>query len=104
MYKNKSVCAVVPAHNEETQIGRVIETMPEYIDKIVIIDDKSRDGTAGIVKAYREKNDKIILIEHEANQGVGGAIASGYKWARDNHVDMAVVMAGDGQMDPRDLP
>ncbi|MGE0082889.1 MAG: glycosyltransferase family 2 protein, partial [Desulfococcaceae bacterium] len=55
-------------------------------------------------KAYREKNDKIILIKHEANQGVGGAIASGYKWARDNHVDMAVVMAGDGQMDPRDLP
>ena len=34
-------------------------------------------------------NKKIILIQHEENQGVGGAIASGYKWARDNEIDVA---------------
>jgi glycosyltransferase involved in cell wall biosynthesis len=38
------------------------------------------------------------------NQGVGGAIATGYKWCRDHEVDVAVVMAGDAQMDPADLP
>lgn len=105
MYKDKTVCAVVPAHNEELLIGRVIETMPDYVDKIVIVDDLSSDQTAGIVKTYREKQpNRIVLIEHKHNQGVGGAIATGYKWARDNQFDATVVMAGDAQMDPEDLP
>lgn len=104
MYRNKSVCVVVPAYNEGTQIGMVIETMPDYVDKIVIIDDKSRDDTVAVVQKYAQANRKIVLIAHEKNQGVGGAIASGYKWARDHDFDMAAVMAGDGQMDPEDLP
>jgi glycosyltransferase involved in cell wall biosynthesis len=103
MYKNKKICAVVPAYNEETQIGKVIDTMPEYVDKIVIIDDKSKDRTIEIINRYKKKNGKIVLIEHPKNQGVGGAIASGYKWSRDNDMDIAVVMAGDNQMDPENL-
>ncbi|MBW2062303.1 MAG: glycosyltransferase [Deltaproteobacteria bacterium] len=104
MYKDHSICAVIPAYNEASQLGKVIETMPDYIDQLVVIDDASQDGTALAVKKYQAHNEKIILIEHQINQGVGGAIASGYKWARDNGIDIAVVMAGDGQMDPLDLP
>ncbi len=104
MFKSKSVCVVVPAYNEETQIGNVIETMPEYVDKIVIVDDASPDKTVEVVKQYVKTSDRIVLIEHSKNQGVGGAIVSGYKWARDNLFDITAVMAGDGQMDPEDLP
>ncbi len=104
MYKQSLICAVIPAYNEESQIGMVIETMPDYIDHMVVVDDASRDKTVEVVKKYQQENSKIILLEHEHNQGVGGAIATGYKWARDNGMDIAVVMAGDGQMDPRDLP
>jgi glycosyltransferase involved in cell wall biosynthesis len=104
LYKGHKVSVVVPAHNEEGQIGKVIQSTPEFIDYIVIVDDKSSDGTAAVVQAYRENDPKIILIRHEENQGVGGAIASGYKWSRDNDIDTAVVMAGDAQMDPADLP
>nr|WP_320191917.1 glycosyltransferase family 2 protein [uncultured Desulfobacter sp.] len=104
MYKKKSIAVVVPAHNEEKQIGMVIETMPEFVDHIVIIDDESPDRTSEVTKEYQTKYPKVVLIEHEVNQGVGGAIASGYKWARDNDIDVAVVMAGDGQMNPDDLP
>jgi len=104
MYKNKKIAAVVPCFNEETQIGVVIETMPEYVDKIIIIDDHSIDNTIQVIKEYQNNCDKIVLIEHTNNQGVGGAIASGYKWTRDNDIDVAVVMAGDGQMAPEDLP
>ena len=103
MYKDKSICVVVPAYNEATQIGKVIETMPDYVDRLVIIDDVSIDETVKIVKRYQQDNDRIALIGHRANQGVGGAIATGYKWARDNDIDVTVVMAGDGQMDPDDL-
>lgn len=103
MYKNKSLCAVIPAHNEATQIGKVIETMPEFVDQMVIVDDASRDETIDVVKRYQHDNKKIELIIHETNQGVGGAITTGYKWARDSEIDVTVVMAGDGQMDPEDL-
>jgi len=104
MYKDKSVSVVVPCFNEEQQITRVIETMPGFIDKIVVIDDKSKDKTLDVLVKLKNGNDKIILIEHDKNQGVGGAIASGYKWSRDKNIDIAVVMAGDGQMDPAHLP
>lgn len=104
MYKEKIISVVVPCHNEETQIGTVIETMPDIVDKIVIIDDVSDDKTIEVVKKYLPKDKRIVLIEHEVNQGVGGAIASGYKWSRDNDIDVAVVFAGDAQMDPDDLP
>jgi glycosyltransferase involved in cell wall biosynthesis len=105
MYKEKTVCVVVPAYNEEKLISRVIETMPEYVDKIVVVDDKSIDKTTEIVSKYAaDSKGRVILIEHEQNQGVGGAIVSGYKWARDNKIDATAVMAGDAQMDPEDLP
>lgn len=105
MYKDKIVCVVVPAYNEEKLIGRVIEKMPECVDKIVIVDDKSRDKTAEVVKNYSKRlEDKLTCIQHKKRQGVGGAIVTGYKWARDNNMDITVVMAGDAQMDPEDLP
>jgi glycosyltransferase involved in cell wall biosynthesis len=103
MYKNIKVAAVVPAYNEEEQIMKVIESMPEFIDAIVIIDDCSRDATATVVEQAIKSDARIVLIKHPVNQGVGAAIASGYKWARDNDFDAAVVMAGDGQMDPIEL-
>ena len=104
MYSEKTICVVVPAYNEETQIGKVILTMPDFVDYIVIIDDKSKDETIKVVEEFQVKNKKVVLLKHEKNQGVGGAIATGYKWARDNSIDVAVVMAGDAQMDPEDLP
>jgi glycosyltransferase involved in cell wall biosynthesis len=104
MYKDKTVCVVIPAHNEESQIGKVIETMPDFIDSMIVVDDLSLDNTAVVVEGYKNTNEKLVIIRHKKNQGVGGAIASGYKWAEEHGFDVAVVMAGDGQMDPNDLP
>ena len=108
MYQNKSIGVLVPAYNEEMLIGHVLETMPDYVDKILVVDDCSQDQTCLRVKSYLTKdnflNERLILIEHADNQGVGGAIATGYKWCRDHEIDVAVVMAGDAQMDPADMP
>lgn len=104
MYQNKQIAVVVPCYNEESQIEQVIATIPDYIDAIVVIDDVSRDNTVKVIERAQQDNPKVVLIKHDKNQGVGGAIASGYKWARDNNMDIAVVMAGDGQMDPDELP
>jgi len=99
-----TIAVVVPAYNEETQITKVVSSMPAYVDHIVIVNDASRDRTAEVVEQLARGDTRVVLINHEVNQGVGGAIATGYKWARDHQVDVAVVMAGDAQMDPKDLP
>jgi glycosyltransferase involved in cell wall biosynthesis len=104
MVKGKKIGVVVPAFNEEKQIGMVLDTMPDFVDVIIVIDDASRDRTCSMVESRRPQLEKIVLLRHEKNRGVGAAIATGYKWARDNGLDIAVVMAGDGQMDPKDLP
>jgi len=62
MYRDKSICVVIPAYNEATQIDKVIETMPNYIDQIVVVDDCSKDETVQAVKQYQQNNDRIVLI------------------------------------------
>jgi glycosyltransferase involved in cell wall biosynthesis len=104
MYKKKTICVVVPAHNEGTQIGRVIERMPEYVDWIVVVDDVSIDNTVEVVRENQKWNKKVILLQHSVNQGCGGSLATGYKWAAENDIDIAVRMDGDGQMNPDNLP
>lgn len=105
MYNNNSIAVVIPAYNAEKLIGKVIETIPEYVDKIVIVDDKSEDKTMEMVETHqRQQSPRIVLLKNETNQGCGGSLAKGYQWARDNAIDVAVRMDADGQMDPQDMP
>ena len=103
MYKDKSVCVVVPAYNESSQIGKVLSTMPDFVDAIVVVDDASKDDTVDVARQFQDKIGKIEVIQHETNQGVGAAVSTGYIWARDKAYDVTAVMAGDGQMDPLEL-
>ena len=103
MYKEKTIAVVVPAYNEEKLISRTLESIPDFVDSIIVVDDASVDDTSTIVNTLVEKNSRIFLIKHEENQGVGGAIVTGYKKARDMKINVTVVMAGDAQMDPKDL-
>lgn len=103
MYKDKRVCVIVPAFNEATQIGGVIETMPSYVDAVLVVDDASTDNTVFVVKSYQETYDNLFLIEHTRNLGCGAAMTSGYQWAVKQDYDIAVRMDGDGQMNPDDL-
>jgi len=103
MYLERSIAVVVPAYNEEALIGKTLGSIPEFVDKIIVVNDASSDKTRDIVSEKAQEDNRIILIEHEVNQGVGGAIVTGYKMARDLKIDVSVVMAGDAQMDPNDL-
>lgn len=104
MYRNKTIAVVVPAYNEELLIGKVIVTMPDFVDKIIVVDDHSTDNTAPIVREQRESlGERLILIVHEHNGGVGRAITTGYKRALAENMDIVAVMAGDAQMDPDEL-
>jgi len=98
---DKRVAVVVPAHDEEKLIAETIRTIPYFVDRIIVVDDASKDDTVAVVKGLDDE--RIVLIEHERNQGVGAAIVTGYKQARDERIDVTAVMAADAQMDPADL-
>jgi glycosyltransferase involved in cell wall biosynthesis len=104
MYLNKTVAVVVPAYREEKLIEKMLTSIPEFVDKVIVVDDASPDNTSAVVRGASRRDERIELIEHSANQGVGGAIITGYKRAAELNMEVTVVMAGDGQMDPEDLP
>lgn len=91
----------MPAYNVEAYLPRAIATIPSFVGTLIVVDDASQDGTA---RCAREASRPVVLLEHQRNRGVGAAIASGYAEALRRGVDVVCVMAGDGQMDPADLP
>ena len=98
------VAIVIPSYRVENEIGSVINSIPEYISYIIVVNDKSPDKTEQIVKDLANTNPRIILISHEHNQGVGGAMRTGFSKAIELGVQFVVKMDGDGQMNPDYLP
>jgi glycosyltransferase involved in cell wall biosynthesis len=106
MFEGKRIAVVVPAYNEEKLILRVIETMPDFVDCIYVVDDCSTDATCRLVRDWQgdqEDGQRVKLIEQPHNQGVGAAIRDGYQAALEDNMDVMAVMAGDAQMDPEEL-
>jgi glycosyltransferase involved in cell wall biosynthesis len=107
LFQDHQVSVVVPAHNEELLIERVVNGLPAFVDHIIVVDDESKDRTAEKLSGLKaQQGDRLVVIRHERNQGVGAAIVTGYEAAlgiaRERH--LVAVMAGDAQMDPEDLP
>jgi glycosyltransferase involved in cell wall biosynthesis len=99
-----SVGVVIPAYNEERQIDRVLETMPIYVDHVIVVDDGSTDATLARLREWEGKmGHRLTVIAQPRNQGVGAAVTAGYRSAIESGVDVIGLMAGDGQTDPNDL-
>jgi glycosyltransferase involved in cell wall biosynthesis len=101
MLEGKTVAVVVPAFNEEALIGATLAGVPDFVDRIIVVDDASRDATAD--RASAGGDGRVEVVRHERNGGVGAAIVSGYRRALEAEVDVTAVMAADNQMDPDDL-
>ncbi len=102
MYRGLRIAVVIPAFNEENAIAQAIRTVPAFVDDVIVVDDASHDATS--LQAARAAGTHVTVVRHEANRGVGAAIVTGYRRALALGADVAAVMAGDGQMDPFDLP
>lgn len=78
MYKGKRIAVVVPAYNEERFIADVIKGIPEYVDRIYVVNDASTDNTAQIAEELAKNDARVTVKTLEKNTGVGGAITAGH--------------------------
>jgi len=90
------ILLVIPAFNEEMNIGKLLDKLIKLPYDIVVINDSSKDRTKEIVKSYKT----VKLINLSLNLGIGGAVQTGFKYAYYNNYDIVVQVDGDGQHNP----
>jgi glycosyltransferase involved in cell wall biosynthesis len=96
MLAGQRVAAIVPCHNEARFIRHVLESLPDEIDDIIVVDDASRDGTADVV--VRSGQTRAHVLRLERCSGVGAAIVVGYRQGLALGAELMLVTNGDGQM------
>ncbi len=94
-----TVLAAIPAYNEGAAIADVVRGAREYVDEVLVIDDGSTDAT--VSEAVRTG---ATVIEHETNKGYGGALKTAFREAKRSGADHLVILDGDGQHNPSDIP
>ncbi len=97
---------IIPTYNEKENVANIIEavfSLPEPFE-ILIVDDGSPDGTAGIVKELMLQNQKRLHIhEREGKLGLGTAYIAGFRWGLERGYDYIFEMDADFSHDPKDL-
>lgn len=101
MKKNKDVLIIIPACNEEGNLPGVIQRIEKFIPMadLLVVDDGSRDGTRFVLKKFG-----VPHLTHGTNLGYGAAVQSGLKYAVAAGHSVVVLMDGDGQHDPKEIP
>jgi glycosyltransferase involved in cell wall biosynthesis len=89
----------IPCYNEEVAIGSLVLRAAQYVDRIVVLDDGSTDQTAKVARLAGAD-----VVVHKANLGKGAAIRDLFKYAKRCDVDILVILDGDGQHNPDDIP
>jgi glycosyltransferase involved in cell wall biosynthesis len=91
---------VIPAFNESGRVGLVIESIRrDLVDDILVVDDHSTDNTA-----FESVSTGATCISTPRSHGVGAAIKTGYLEGLRRGADILLVLAGDDQHDPREIP
>ena len=93
------IVAAIPCLNTERFIAYMVSRARKHVDQVIAIDDGSRDGTAEAARAAG-----ALVISHGQNRGYGEAIKSCFKAARENAADVLVILDGDGQHNPDEIP
>ena len=93
------VCVVIPCYKVKNHITNVINSIPNLVQKIYVIDDSCPEGS-GLHAKMQNNDSRVEFIFHDSNLGVGGAVKTGYAKALQEGFDIAVKIDGDGQMDP----
>ncbi|MDI3476396.1 MAG: hypothetical protein PWQ95_2124 [Thermococcaceae archaeon] len=100
MLDGRSVTVIIPAYNEEKNIGEVLDWIPEFVDEVIVVDDGSGDNTYSVAYERALRNPRIKALKLEKNSGKGAAMREGIKHANG---DVVVFMDADGQHLPEEI-
>lgn len=90
--------ACIPAYDEEKSIADIITRSLNYVDRVIVCDDGSKDLTS-----EKAQNAGAIVIKHEKNMGKGAALQSLFNYARNESADIMITIDGDGQFLPEEM-
>jgi glycosyltransferase involved in cell wall biosynthesis len=93
------IVALIPAYNEERFIGSLVLTVQPYVDRVVVVDDGSRDHTVEIAQRAG-----VTVVRHHVNQGKAAAVNTGFNYIRQLNPSAVVMLDGDGQHRVEDIP
>ena len=93
------ILAVIPAYNEERHISKIIKKTKKYVDKVVVVDDGSKDKTSTMAK-----KSNAIVLRHLVNLGKGAALKTGCDYAVKNSASFIIAIDADAQHNPKDIP
>ena len=96
MHNNYSVSLIIPAMNESATLTSIIDSVPTYVDEIIVIDGRSKDNTFEIASNHPRVN-KVL---RQRSRGKGAALSLGFAMAT---CDLVAIIDADGSMDPAEL-
>ena len=100
MYKDKRIAIAIPCYKVEKHLERVVAGVPDFVDKILLVDDCSPDDTPKIMEQIANGDSRVETLHNTKNLGVGGAMKTAFRRCIGSDVDVVVKLDGDGQMDP----
>ena len=96
--RESSILALIPAWNEATRIGPIVEATRACLP-VLVVDDGSDDDTAAVARAAG-----ATVVRHPQRAGKGVALMTGFDWALERGYDAVLTLDADGQHDPADIP
>ncbi|MFZ1979506.1 MAG: polyprenol monophosphomannose synthase [Bacteroidota bacterium] len=102
----KRALVIIPTYNEAENIQKIIPRILEEDDclQVLVVDDNSPDGTAGLVKKIQKQNKRVHIIERRGKMGLGTAYVAGFKYGIQEGFDYILEMDADFSHDPDALP
>lgn len=97
--KKPNIIIAIPAYNEEHYISNVVTKSKPYASEVIVIDDASNDLTSQMAKKAG-----ALVVKHQVNKRYGGAISSCFRVAKERDADILIILDGDGQHNPEDIP
>jgi dolichol-phosphate mannosyltransferase len=97
---------IIPTYNEKENIEKIIRVVFSLEKKfdLLIVEDNSPDGTAGIVKnLMKEFPDRLFILERKGKLGLGTAYITGFRWALEHGYEYVIEMDADFSHNPQDL-
>jgi len=93
------IYTIIPAHNEEGRVGKVVEEVLKYCKNVVVINDGSLDSTE-----YEAKQFPVTVLNIYPNKGKGNALKEGCEYAIRDGAEILIVIDADGQHEPKEIP